>query len=72
MNPTWISGLLLTQKLILALAQMAWVYWKENWVLMVEVDWGRMASRLAPTELRAKSCSASATAGEEAKAFWNW
>lgn len=72
MKPTWISGLLLTQKLIFTLAQTAWVYWKENWVPMVEVNCGRMASKLAPTELRAKSCRASATAGEEAKAFWNW
>ena len=57
-KPTWISGLLLTQKLTLADAQTRWVYSKRNCAPVVVRDAGLMPKELGPTKLSAKLCRA--------------
>lgn len=58
MKPTWISGLLLTQKLTLMAAQTLWVYSKRSWEPVVVRDTGLMPKELGPTKLREKLCRA--------------
>ena len=57
-KPTWISGLLLIQKLTLVDAQTRCVYSKRSWAPVVVTDAGLMEKELGPTKFMAKLCRA--------------